>query len=120
MPGAPSRFTKRSIVRAAPHRLGPYSVRERDLWYDPPETAEARRARQNQRPARQDRLRFGLPIRPGMAPRRSKARKGARLASLTAPPRRDNARQNPRPTGETIHPIDEIQSAPAPPTVAPT
>src|SRR5271167_1007614 len=38
-------------VRAAPHRLGPYSVRERDLWYDPPETAEARRARQNQRPA---------------------------------------------------------------------
>jgi hypothetical protein len=25
----------------------------------------------------------------------------------------------PRPTGETIHPIDEIQSAPTPPTVAP-
>ena len=60
-------------VRDAPHRLGPHSVRERDLRYDPPETAEARRARQNQRPAHQDRLRFGLPIRPGIsaAPRQS-------------------------------------------------
>src|SRR5271154_6535088 len=42
-----------------------------------------------------------------------------RLASLTAPPRRDNARQNPRPTGETIPPIDENHRAPAPPTVTP-
>jgi hypothetical protein len=106
-------------VRAAPHRPGPHCVRERDLRHDPPETAEARRARQNQRPARQDRLRFGLPERPGMAPRRGKARKRARLANLTRVAAARQCSANPRPTGETIPPIDENHRAPAPPTVTP-
>ena len=63
-------------------------------------------------------VRFGPPIRPGVAPRRSKARNCA----PRQPDRAAAARQcaaKPRPTGETIHPIDKIQSAPAPPTVAP-
>src|SRR5260370_25236814 len=56
-----------ALVRPAPHRPGPYTVRQRDLRYDPPETVEARRARQNQRTPRQDRLRIRLPERPGEA-----------------------------------------------------
>ena len=93
---------------------------ERDLRHDPPETAEARRARQNQRPARQDRLRFGLPERPGMAPRRGKARKRARLANLTRVAAARQCSANPRPTGETIPTLStKITARPAPPTVTP-
>ncbi len=68
-------------------------------------TLKDRRARKNQRPAREDRLRLGLPERPRVAPGRSKARPSPRLARLTpASPRREVLRQNPRPTGESFPP----------------